>query len=372
MIRKFLNKIGLLDTYYRRRLSKRIMNERMREEQLVISHLSPDKFSPLTKEEMQLIDNQWGGVVGLPIKSYKEFEMYKHLRDFDPRFLTHFNYLPVIARLLNDYQYTRIFDNKGLLGYLRPTGMKFPECYIRHIASDYYDSKMRQISLNDAIDLLSEHEEIFIKPSRDTSGGKGAKRLCMKNLTINERKAITRHELTERTNEFVVQKCIHQHLVMAQFNSSSVNTFRITTLWLNGKFSVCSIALRCGKDGSHVDNWGAGGLLVHVMPNGDVTPIAYDRYLNEHTHNGNCIFAECKIPQMPEILKSVEKSHREDFPICKFIGWDITIDEDGTPIIVELNSSQPGLTGEQTVCGPIFGDRTQEVIDYCKSKQFTY
>ena len=73
-----------------------------------------------------------------------------------------------------------------------------------------------------------------------------------------------------------------------------------------------------------------------------------------------------------DILALVEKAHCESFSICKFIGWDIAINSDGVPILVELNSSQPGVIGEQLVAGPIFGDRTQEVIDYCKLKRFSY
>ena len=51
---------------------------------------------------------------------------------------------------------------------------------------------------------------------------------------------------------------------------------------------------------------------------------------------------------------------------------NIVKDEKGEPIIIELNGSQPGVIGEQLVAGPIFGNRTQEVIDYCKSKKFSY
>ena len=38
-------------------------------------------------------------------------------------------------------------------------------------------------------------------------------------------------------------------------------------------------------------------------------------------------------------------------------------------IIIELNSSQPGVIGEQLCTGPIFGDRTHEVLDYCSKKE---
>ena len=130
--------------------------------------------------------------------------------------------------------------------------------------------------------------------------------------------------------------------------------------------------LRCGKIGSTVDNWGAGGIMTTVFPDGQINRVGHDIQLTEYVSNGACVFADCSVPQMPQILSLVEKAHREVFSICKFIGWDIAINENGEPVIIELNSSQPGVIGEQLVAGPIFGDRTQEVVDYCKTKKFTY
>lgn len=372
MIRQILDKIGIFQFLREYRLNRHINAERFREENLVIGHLSIDKFTPLTIEEQQQIKKTWGGVAKLSEISFREFEMFKHVKGFDARFLTHSHYLPIIARLLNDYRYTKIFEDKGLLGYIKPSCIRFPKCYVRRIACDYYNNDMRQISFEQAIEACVDQEELFIKPSRETSGGKGTKLLSLRNHSLKERKKLIRNELLGKTTEYVIQECIHQHPIMAQFNSTSVNTLRITTLMLNGRFTLGSIILRCGKDGSTVDNWGAGGLLVNVTPDGKVNSVAHDIYLNEYNSNGECIFADCIIPQMPEILKRIEKCHSEDFAICKFIGWDIAIDQDGNPIIIELNSSQPGVIGEQLVAGPIFGDRTQEVIDYCKSKKFIY
>lgn len=372
MIRELLRKSGIIQAVRNYRLKKRINTEQSHEEQLVVDNISKDKFTPLTTTEKQQIDDLWKDLYLTSKVSYKEFEMFKYICGFDARFLTHHNYLPVIAHLLNDYQYTKTFEDKGLLGFLKHSHIRFPRCYVRRIVSDFYDNNMHQISLDEAIDICVTQEKIFIKPSHETSGGKGASLLNLRELSTEARKQLLKKELTDRDYDFVVQECIEQHPIMANFNPTSVNTFRITTLMLNGNFSVCSVVLRCGKEGSTVDNWGAGGLLVNVTLNGKVNSVAHDIHLNEYLNNGDCVFSECSIPQLPQILKDIEQCHREDFAICKFIGWDIAIDFDGNPIIIELNSSQPGVIGEQLISGPIFGNRTQEVINYCKSKKFSY
>ncbi len=364
-IRKlFINKLHSL------RQKRRICSERKREEYYVISNYSSEKTSTLTDEEKQQVDELWGGLV--PITSYKEFEMFKFIHGFDARFLTHHIYLPLVARLLNDYKYSTIFDDKGLLGYIAKSSIKFPYCYVRSIGKDYYDNEMRQISIEQSLLNCISQDYLFIKPSHETSGGKGAKLLRMNGLSQEEKRTLILQEMRSRKKDYVIQECLQQHPIMSQFNETSINTFRITTLMLNGKFSLGSIVLRCGKAGANVDNWGAGGILIMVHPNGQLNDVGHDIHLNEYKKNGNCVFAECSIPQMPAILQMIEKAHREDFSICKFIGWDIMINKCGEPVVVELNSSQPGVIGEQLVAGPIFGNRTQEVIEYCKRKEFHY
>lgn len=370
MLKRLLRKTCLYAYFKRLKLDKRINAERRREERLVTVNYPADKTEPLTAEEKKQVGKLWGQL--LPVNSYKEFEMFKKMYGFDPRFLTHNIYLPIVAHLLNDYKYTKLFDDKGLLGYIKPTCIRFPYCYVRKIEEDYYDNDMRQLSFDGAVSTCAARKELFIKPSHETSGGKDARLLRKGTLGDREWKDVIIGAMSGRGNDYVIQECLHQHPVMAQFNESSINTLRVTTLCLNNRFSVCSVILRCGKQGSTVDNWGAGGIVAVVKTNGEVHPLGHDIHLNEYTHNGNCVFGDSRIPQVPEILRLIEKAHKDDFALCKFIGWDIAIDENNEPVIIELNSSQPGVIGEQLLSGPIFGERTQEVIDYCKAKNFKY
>ena len=69
------------------------------------------------------------------------------------------------------------------------------------------------------------------------------------------------------------------------------------------------------------------------------------------------------------MLNHVEEAHTKQFPICKYIGWDMIIDKDRNPICIEINSCQNEHLTFQLSAGPTFGDRTREVIDYCKTKK---
>lgn len=353
-----------------RRTTGRINQIRHIEELQVVSQYPSSCNSPLTKEEKDKVQALWGQVV--PVTSFKEFEMFKHQYGFDERFLTHHIYLPILARLLNDYSYTKMFDDKGLLGYLGNPSIKLPICYARYIEKDFYTNDMRQISRDEVIKLCANQNELFIKPSKETSGGKGAELIRLADLSANERISRIEKAINERNRNYVIQECLHQHPTMAQFNESSINTFRITTLLLNGIFSVCSIILRFGRSGMTVDNWGAGGLMVNVNGGGDLSEKAYDIQLNEYTSVNNIVFKDFGIDFIPDILKQIEYEHTNHFALCKFIGWDVAVDKQGEAVVLELNSSQPGVICEQLISGPIFGNRTQEVIDYCKMKEFRF
>jgi len=343
----------------------------MIEERLVVCNYPSSCNEPLTDKEKKQVENMWGGIVKLPITSFKEYEMFKHIYGFDARFLSHHIYLPVIARLLNDYSYTKMFDDKGLLGFLGNSSLRFPYCYGRCINGEFYTDDMCQTSRLSVVDNCAEQDAVFIKPSKETSGGKGAQLLHLSG-SKQQRKESVLKTLEGRKKDYVIQECICQHSVMSQFNETSINTFRITTLLLNGKFSLCSIILRFGQKGMKVDNWGAGGILVAVNEDGSLFEVGYDIKLNEYKSYNGVVFKDTVIEQMPMLIKQIEDAHTNHYALCKFIGWDVAIDKDGNPIILELNSSQPGVIGEQIMSGPIFGERTQEVIDYCKTKEFNF
>lgn len=352
-------------------VTKVINRERKYEESLIINNYPKNVFTPLTNEEKKKVCDLWG-VFSSHI-SFKEYEVYKTVRGFDERFLSHNLYLPIIAHLLNDYHYTKFFEDKGLLGYAAKCNyLKFPYCYTRCINGEFYDNEMRQVSEKDALVYCASQEEFIIKISRESSGGHGVSKVVLSDKTETERLNECRKQFGMYGNNFVVQKCLRQHQTMSRFNSSSINTLRVTSLYLNGTVSVQSIILRIGKQGAFVDNLGSGGIGVGVNTKGELNNIGYTYSLQgEETYN-NVVFANAKIEQMESILSKIKEAHIEMFPLCKLIGWDVCIDENNEPVIIEINSSQPGISGEQLNCGPVFGNRTQEVIDYCKHKKFVY
>lgn len=347
-------------------VKREIQHERTYEEAIVVKNFPKGETEPLTDAEKQQVRTVWGG----ENCSYEELGLFKKHRGFDPRYMSHYFYLPLIAHKLNNYHYTKLFEHKSLQGHLVKGDLKSPYCYVRCIDQEYYDNEMNQISSQQAIEACLTQGVLIVKDSLDSSGGQSVEKLVLTDVK-DKRKEIER-VLNERKRDFVIQECIKQHPSIAKFNKSSINTFRVTTLYLNGSFTVLSIVLRIGKQGMKVDNWGAGGIIIGVSKEGKIFPYGYDIKLNKFCEYNGISFKDETIEQIPSLLKKIEDAHKNQFSLCKLIGWDICFNQDNEPVIIELNSSQPGVIGEQLCTGPIFGERTQEIIDYCNKKEFKY
>lgn len=369
----------IINALYRRLVlpsytSKCIKFEQENEERLVLQNIPVNSLSPLTineneKEEVKKTFSKiWGG----KFEHFDELGLFKHYRGFDSRYVSHYLYLPIIAHKLNNYHYSKMLEHKSLLGYLVKSELKFPYCYVRCVDGEYYDNEMHQIDKEQAISGCVNRDAIVIKDSVDSAGGKSVELLSLQTLSDNAKRKELLRVLAERKQDFVIQECIKQHPSLAKFNSTSINTLRVTTLYLNGKYSTLSIILRFGKQGMKVDNWGSGGIMVGVSQTGQLAKKGFDIQLKEYLeYNGICFGSEI-LKQIPSLLEKIEKAHTTQFSLCKFIGWDICFNENNEPVVIELNSSQPGIIGEQLCTGPIFGDRTKEVVDYCSMKEFKY
>lgn len=77
-------------------------------------------------------------------------------------------------------------------------------------------------------------------------------------------------------------------------------------------------------------------------------------------------FAGLQLPNWDKALQLTQRIH-EALPHFGFIAFDVCFDEDGSPRIMEFNIRGPGVLYYQYANGPLFGDRTQEIIDaFCK------
>lgn len=317
-------------------------------------NMDKNGFELLTKEEQLSVVDTWG------LKDFTYHRMFKTYAKFDVRYVSDSSFFPTILRSLNPYESANSFERKSLYKILYheiPQPNSIVSCLNgTYIVDNHF------VSREDAIELLKSKEEFIIKPTEYSTQGKNVRLIKTEQDKIEE-------ALELYGKNFITQEVLSQSSRTAVFHNSSLNSFRVTTLNINGRVTLCNILFRCGQGDSVVDNGGAGGLMVGVMPDGSFMDFAYDNHYHKHTQTKDGVEFKGKcIKEMPEIVNQVVSWHTAYLPHMGIVGWDIALDEQEKPIMIEVNLRLPGIQFEQ-LCSetPLFGDRTQEVIDYTNS-----
>lgn len=312
----------------------------------------------LTSEEVAQIRSVWKGLP-FSTKHLDSHHFYKDMHGFDPLYLAMPLYNPFIIRKLNPMMEARAIVNKGYFDVLFDE-LNQPQLYIKKIRDGYYDSESNLISKEQAMRILMSKESFVIKPSQDTYGGANIKLV---------RKKLSKNELTELIKnykyDFVVQEILKQHEDTAKFNPESLNTIRIITLLVNGKVTILSAALRCGQHGAEVDNATSGGLMVKINDDGTLNDFAVDTRFKKiyKTHN-DVEFKGQHISSFSKVKELVLQYHPKYYPSLGIVAWDFAIGKNSNVVFIEANTKVPGIFWMQLCSGPIFGERTQEVLDY--------
>ena len=68
------------------------------------------------------------------------------------------------------------------------------------------------------------------------------------------------------------------------------------------------------------------------------------------------------IPSYVKVVEKAKELHRRigDFRV---ISWDFAVDEAGEPVFIEMNLKYGGTKYHQLVRGPLFGDRTEKILN---------
>lgn len=279
------------------------------------------------------------------------------------KFITKKIYHKEIELKLNNVDSAEIISNKNYLGlFLKNANV--PVSIIRKINGTLMDSNYNIITNKQSLEIIRNYaDELIYKPAINSCGGKGI-------IFLN--KDFKDCEITDIVNsksDFVIQKVIEQNMLFSNFNESSVNTVRVLSLLFKNDVHILYMILRVGKKGMRVDNSSSGGYQVVIKNSGNFSDYIVD-VDNNRIEDPNIIkrFKGKKMPFYDKICLEVKNLHPY-LAECKLVGWDITIDKFGNPIIIEINLDDIGMTDKsQCVNGPLFGKMTDEVLKYVFNK----
>ena len=310
----------------------------------------------LSREQINDIQDFYKKTIGhtVPIDWHQYF--YARTGSFSKLFIPTSEYKNHIIGRLNVYPLHLAYNDKNMTDVTLPHTHQ-PKIYLKNMCGYFY-FEGKPVTEHEALELCKDLGEVIIKPSL-TGRGTGVRRIFIKNGIVNSSQAL-KDLFDEYQADFLVQAVIHQHPKMEALNPSSINTIRAVTYRSGMEIIVVYTVIRIGRKGMNIDNESAGGISAVINSDGTIGKYAYgapgvDQV--EFTDSGIRLDGY-KVPSFEKTIELVKNSHMQ-LPYFNLIGWDIAIEEDGSPIMIELNLN-PDLS--QSANGPAFGDYTEIIL----------
>ena len=338
-------------------LSKRMGKAATRAE--LYSKSKDMKLPELTVAEKEAVSVFWKGY---PI-NWRYWKFYKKAGCFSADLVPDDLYTRFILRVLNPLCYSQSLHVKNLYPIFF-TALEQPKVLINRIGGVSYDSKQNILSEKEALHILKSVDKLIIKPTSGSCGGDGIKIVSPHSCSVEDISNI----LKDYGHSYICQEILEQSELTAQFNRTSLNTFRINTLNLNGKITVENIMFRHGRNNSIVDNFGLGGVCCGVNNDGTFIGRAIDASLNNYDKTPFGVsYCDIAIPETSIIVDYAIRAHRQYLPMIGHAAWDFALSETNNPVFIEVNLGWPGLVSEQLSSGrSIFNDRVDEVLAYAQ------
>ena len=96
--------------------------------------------------------------------------------------------------------------------------------------------------------------------------------------------------------------------------------------------------------------------------NGQLKEVAYNAHgemFSEHPQGYH--FSDCIVPSYQKAVEMVKHCH-EKLGHFRLVSWDVAIDKDGEPILIEANMRNGECDFHQFNNGPLFGELTDQVL----------
>ena len=314
----------------------------------------------LTKVEKSQIKTLWEPINSRGINLYRWHQFYKAFcGHIDERFVPSTIYNGLLECTMNLRKFSLFLQHKGEFRlFVKPEH----RCVtiFSNINEKLYDDEMNLLTKPMVLQMLQDRKDdmIVVKPSTGSGGGRGVRIISKKEITLSNFDEIL------GTTDYIVQDVLHEGEDLKRFNRDTVNTIRLLSLNLNGRVSVLSAFLRMGSKGMLVDNVSSGGVFVGIKSDGCLYDYALNKNLDKKYISPSGLDFKGIHLSSYFLVRDYALRHHKDFPLANLIAWDFAVDEKNNVIVLEINLDSGDVHWHQIFNGPLFGDRTEEVIDY--------
>lgn len=311
----------------------------------------------LTKEQKKAVDDFYLGVIGKKVPLYCHEYFYSRTGVFSVDYIPIDFYATELLPRANVKSFTGAYGDKNIADVIL-AGENVVHSILKNM-NGYYYYEGRPVSEEEAIRLCQNLDDVIIKPSMKTHGA-GVKAFSVCNGVTNINGLSIGDLFKKYKRNFAIQDRVKQHKDLAALNPTSVNTLRILSYRSGMEVLIIYAVIRIGRKGQVIDNQCAGGISTTINEDGTLGKAAFGGYSEDNvlkTDTGIELDGY-KVPFYSEALEFVKKLHMK-LPYFDIVGWDIAIEENGAPILIEYNT-MPGLSQSAFCSG--MGKHTERVI----------
>ena len=300
---------------------------------------------------------------GRSLFDFRYFSFYKYVQSMSKTQWPLSYYIPddfwevYVDAFLTNPKKSKVVDDKNLYD-LYFYDINQPRTIFRKIGDVFLDKEYQVIDFDNVFQLCCCEDEIIIKKASDSVGGKD---IFFWNKKMSKQALLS----FLKNDNLIAQEVVKQHSVLEGIHSSSVNTIRVITMFFDNEIVPLSSLLKMGVDHARVDNSHSGGIFCGINDDGTLKPIAYDvtgkMYMQ---HPQGTFFSEIIIPNYDKCIGLLKKVGMRLSNATKLQSWDLSIDEKGNPMLIEVNATFGGIDFHQMCNGPIMGDLTPKLLDF--------
>ena len=353
---RFIESFFLFMNRLQRRFAyNQYMNKKKEELRQRLKKLSVRRH--LTVEQKKEVIAYYKRMTGMKISTLDHEYFYSRTGIYTKDYIPMAFFQAELIGRLNRMDLYEAYSDKNLDDVLLPS-VKHPHYYLKNI-NGYYYYEGRAVSKDEAITLCKNLGEVIIKPSLSFKGT-GVRKLHIEDGATEWEGKSLGEVFDEYKKDFLIQEAVRQHEKMNSLNPTSVNTLRMATYRSGMEVLLVYAVVRIGRKGQVIDNQSAGGISVVIRPDGTLGKYAFGTAgddMIEKTDTG-IVLEGYEIPSYEKAVETVKRLHFS-LPLFDLVGWDVTIDKDGEPVLIEWNG-RPGPS--QTACGTGYGDLTERII----------
>lgn len=310
----------------------------------------------LTRAQKKEVDDFYVSMIGRKVPLYCHEYFYSRTGVFAKEYVpNNFYHCELIPRA-NESSMMALCD-KNLCESFFPNE-RIVRTLLKNI-NGYYYSDGKPISEAEAIAKFWNMDDVIIKPSRE-SKGHGVNLLNVKDGVTNISGKTLSQVFKDYKRDFLIQELVRQHKDMAALNPSSVNTIRVLSYRSGMEILIIYSVVRIGRKDKVIDNQCSGGISTTVSEDGLLGEKAFGGYYEDNilkTDSG-IILKDYRVPSYDKVIDMVKRLHMR-LPFFDLVGWDMAVQEDGQPILIEFNTN-PGLSQSAFKSG--MGEYTERVI----------